>query len=389
MEMKNKIETDLLISELIYKHLKHEISQDEQEILDSWLESEDNGVFLASLKESDRLYKDLIHVHYLDKEGQFQELRKRIRRRKYRHLWKITIGVAAVLSIGIGSQLFFSQEQFPVKTPFLVQLPEENQTFLRTPEGRTIYLADSIKEISLQESGKIESVPGLKIQHIPASLKYNVLATSTHGKIEIILADSTRVWLNAGSELRYPEVFGENERKVYLTGEAYFEVTKNQRCPFIVDTKKARIEVLGTQFNVNAYQDRPCITTLVEGCVKMQDQKHDPVILRPGEQAVATLKSGIRSREVDVRYYIAWKKNQFAFQDVTLYTIMSELADWYDFTFDFENPELGNLTYTAIIPRFSTVDEVLELLGRTDDFSYVREDGGHIRICEKRIRVNR
>ena len=156
-----------------------------------------------------------------------------------------------------------------------------------------------------------------------------------------------------------------------------------------MDTKKARIEVLGTQFNVNAYQDRPCITTLVEGSVKMQDQKHDPVILRPGEQAVATLNSGIRSREVDVRYYIAWKKNQFAFQDVTLYAIMSELADWYDLTFDFENPELGNLTYTAIIPRFSTVDEVLELLVRTDDFSYVRKGGGHIRIYEKRIRIDR
>lgn len=383
MEMKNKIETDLLVSELIYKHLKHEISQDEQEILNSWLESRENRAFFSSVKESDRLYKGLINAHYLDKEMQFSDLQKRIRRRKFRNLWKITIGVAAILVIGIGTRLLFSEEQIPERTPFLVQLPKDNHTFLRTPEGKTIYLADSVKEISLQESRKIKNVPGLKGQNIPALLKYNVLATSTHGKIEVILADSTRVWLNTGSELRYPEVFGQHERKVFLKGEAYFEVTKHAACPFVVQTNAAQVKVLGTQFNVNAYENHSCITTLVKGCVKMLNQANDSVTLRPGEQAVAGAESGIQTREADVRYYIAWKKNQFAFQDATLYQIMNELADWYDFTFDFENPRLGRQIYTAIMPRFATVDEVLELLGRTDDFRYVREAGRHIRIYEK------
>lgn len=381
--MKNKIETDILISELIYKYLRHQISRDEQEILDSWAESEENRAFFTSLKESDRLYRGLINTHYQDKEAQFNELQRRIRQKKYRNIGKVVAGVVAMLVIGLGFQLLFVKEQVPKETSFLVHLPVENQTFLRTTEGKTIYLPDSVKEISQQKPNKIKNTLIPRVQVIPELLKYNVLSTSSHGKIEVMLADSTRVWLNAGSELRYPEVFGKNERKVYLTGEAYFEVAKDLHSPFIVKTEKAEIEVLGTHFNVNTYRNNSCITTLVEGCVKILDQLQDSVLLWPGQQAVAGPEPGIQLQEVDVRYYIAWKKNQFAFQDVTLYQIMNELADWYDFTFEFENLRLGNHTYTAIMPRLSTVDEVLQLLELTDDFSHVREIGGHIRICEK------
>lgn len=381
--MKNKIETDLLISELIYKYLRHQISRDEQEILDSWAESEENRAFFTSLKESDRLYKGLINTHYQDKEVQFNGLQRRIRQKKYRNIRKMVAGVAAMLTIVVGSLLLFVKEQVPEENSFLVHSPVENLTFLRTIEGKTIYLPDSVKEISQQKPNKIENTLIPEVQVIPELLKYNVLSTSFHGKIEVMLADSTRVWLNAGSELRYPEVFGKNERRVYLTGEAYFEVAKKLHNPFIVKTEKAEIEVLGTHFNINTYRNNSCITTLVEGGVKILDQFQDSVLLRPGQQAVAGPEPGIQIQEVDVRYYIAWKRNQFAFQDATLYQIMTELADWYDFTFEFENLGLGNHIFTAIIPCSENVDGVLQLLERTDDFRYSWKDENHIAIHEK------
>lgn len=381
--MKNRIETDLLIGELIYKYLRHQISRDEQEILDSWAESEENQAFFSSLKESDRLYSGLINLYYQDKEAQFLELQRRIRRRKYRNLWKLAVGTAAVLTLVIGSVLFFQREKFSEKPPFMVQLPGKNQTFLRTPEGETFYLADSVKEISHREQNREKDSLKPEIPEISDPLKYNILVTSSHGKIEVMLTDSTRVWLNTGSELRYPAVFNQDERKVFLKGEAYFEVAKDLHCPFVVRTETVQLEVLGTQFNINAYGNTPCVTTLVEGCVKMQNQMQDTIILYPGQQAVAGRERGIQIREVDVRYYIAWKKNQFAFQDATLFQIMNELADWYDFTFEFENLQLGNQTYTAIMPRFATIDEVLQLLELMEDFGYIRESGRHIRIIGK------
>lgn len=385
--MRNKIETDLLISELIYKHLKGDISKDEQEILNSWTENKENTDFFYSLKDTDRLYSALIHTEYQDTEAQFGKLKKNIRKKKRARMWPWGLSIAASLIIGLLIFRILVPAGSPpgMNIPFEVAfaLTPEDQTVLQTPDGNVIYLADSVRGIEAANQ-KAELISAVKKQPLsPAVIKYNTLATSSRGKIEVMLSDSSRVWMNAASELRYPDVFDKDKRIVYLKGEAYFEVTKNYDRPFIVSTGSSEIEVLGTQFNVRAVDEKHCVTTLVDGCVKMRNQEHQVVVLNPGQQAVAGYEGRIKVEDVDVRYDIAWKKNQFGFHEVTLLYIMNELSEWYGFTFEIETLALANQIYTAIVPRYPNADDVLQILQRTEDFVYTEYANRHIIIKQK------
>lgn len=380
--MRNKIETDIWISELLYKHLRGEISADEQEMLNSWVNNEENKDFFLSLKNSDRLYEGMIREQYQDTEAQFRKLERTIKKKQRVRLWPWLSGIAAILIIGVGAMFLLKQQQTENGEAMLTPtLAWEDQTILQTTEGKVIYIDDTVKTVAARIPRRQPLVS--MVQTPVPVVKYNVLATSSHGQIEMMLSDSSRVWLNAGSELRYPDVFGKDHRMVYLKGEAYFEVVKNPERPFIVNVGETKIEVLGTQFDVKTLGADACRTTLVEGCVQVQWAEQPSVVLSPNQQAEVCQDGTIEVQEVDVRYQVAWKKNQFAFRDQTLFRVMQELSEWYDFTFDFENIYLANLTYTAIIPRFTTIDEVLQILQRIGDFSYTVGENKHIRIQEK------
>ena len=147
------------------------------------------------------------------------------------------------------------------------------------------------------------------------TIAYNTLRTPRGRQFQLVLPESSKVWLNAASTIKYPVVFSSNERRVEITGEAYFEVTKNKEKPFIVDVNgKANVQVLGTHFNVNAYEDEEIIkTTLLEGSVKVNSAIRNPqsAILKPGQQAILSQSSQtsqpIPVQTVDVQQVIAWK----------------------------------------------------------------------------------
>lgn len=381
--MRNKIERDLLISELIYKHLRGELSAEEEEILTSWLSNPENEAFFLSLRDSDRLYQKMMYVQEVDTDAHFRKLQEKIGHQKQLRRLPWWIGAAALLAISVGLWWMVGKE--PVVEPGFQMAREfllEDQTVLHTPQGDVVYLADSVNKLVPEMLKKRSRQPMVAAQ--PAAVKYNLLATSSRGKIEVMLSDSSRVWLNAGSELKYPDVFGQDSREVYLKGEAYFEVSKNPARPFVVHTGAHNIEVLGTQFNVKAIDRESCVTTLVEGCVRMRNRRNDTVVLHPGQQAESWQGGDMRVREVDLRYDIAWKKDQFGFREATLFHIMKELSEWYGFTFEIRNLKLANQIYTAIMPRFQTADDVLQLLQRTEDFVYIEDTvGKHIVIREK------
>ena len=382
--MRSKIETDLLMGELIYKHLKGVLSADEKALLDSWLSHPANQEFFLSLKNSDRLYREVSRQQYPDMDSHFKRLQSGIGKRKRTRFLLRLAAVAALFIIGIGVCLLLAPEGPLKKETILSVYPVMDQTILQTAGGKTVYLADTVNKVLPGVAGKTEVLD----THFPVPadvtpLKYNILSTSSHGKIEMLLSDSSRVWLNAGSELRYPDVFGKNRRVVYLTGEAYFEVYKKADCPFTVYIGKTQIEVLGTEFNVKTLPAGESLTTLVKGTVQINNSQQDPVLLYPGQQAEVYPDGRIGIKEADVRYAIAWKKDQFAFRDRLLYHIIQELSEWYGFTFEFKNVELANIAYTAIIPRYPTVDGVLRILERTGDFVYTEEANKHIVIQKK------
>jgi len=188
-------------------------------------------------------------------------------------------------------------------------------------------------EIAKQKDGQLlYSTAGNATSPVASGeLLYNTIAIPRGGQYQLILADGTKVWLNAASSLRFPVAFAAGERRVQLDGEGYFEVAKDAGRPFIVQTKTADVQVLGTHFNVFAYADEAWKTTLFEGSVAVK-LLSSQAILKPGNQAI--VKAGANDittiRDANTEEAIAWKEGYFHFNDADVVSIMNQLSRWYD-----------------------------------------------------------
>ncbi|NGM66812.1 FecR family protein [Sphingobacterium sp. SGR-19] len=196
------------------------------------------------------------------------------------------------------------------------------------------------------------------------STAWNTLRIPKGGQFKVVLDDGSTVWLNAGSQLRYPTQFEGNYREVELIGEAYFEVSHNPRKPFLVNTDDQQIEVLGTGFNISAYPNNVTKTTLVHGKVKV-DQKNaggeHSVILKPGEQVISA-QSGLQQEVADVDQIIAWKNGFFNFKKSNLQAVTTELERWYNVKFIFKNRSVPTKQITGEIPRNVNLYDIVEIL---------------------------
>lgn len=188
-----------------------------------------------------------------------------------------------------------------------------------------------------------------------------------YGEYRLVLADGTRVFLNAVSTLRFPETFGE-ERKVALTGEAYFEVVRDTLRPFIVELNGTQVLVSGTQFNVKARPGEASFTTLVDGVVKVV-RGRQMLTLKPGEQCEAG-SEGMSLNEPDLMAVLAWKNGEFVFRDVPLGDIMDELSAWYDMQVAYETEGLKDIRFHLYVERSRTLEEVLRKITLTGRIGY-------------------
>lgn len=248
-------------------------------------------------------------------------------------------------------------------------LPGRNRAILTTADGKSIIL-DSMQNGQLARQGttNIQKLGGLLIYKAPASfngdtqITYNTLSTPRGGQYQVILSDGTRVWLNAASEIRYPTLFSGNVREVTLTGEAYFEVAKNKAKPFQVKAGAMKIAVLGTHFNVNAYEDEAeTKTSLLEGSVQIS-QGNLSGLLKPGQQAVIQNKSNhIKTGNVDLTEVVAWKNGLFRFEGADIKTIMREIGRWYDVEIEYAG-KVPNHRFVGKINRNVELSEVLRIL---------------------------
>lgn len=190
------------------------------------------------------------------------------------------------------------------------------------------------------------------------------------GTYSIVLADGTKVWLNADSKLVYPSVFKGHYRQVELQGEAYFEVATDADHPFIVKTRNQSVKVLGTAFNVQAYPDEKYVkTTLIEGQVAINSQK-GRLQLRPGQQATMNREGILRlNPKVEVDQVIAWKNGYFRFDKADIHAIMRRLARWYDIKVIYSEG-LPNQYFGAIISRDNNISKILQMLEATGDIHF-------------------
>ena len=198
-------------------------------------------------------------------------------------------------------------------------------------------------------------------------LIYNKLLVGRGHEYMLILNDGTRVWINSKSELSYPVAFGENVRRVRLSGEAYFEVTKDSVRPFIVEVDRGfEVKVLGTHFNIKAYDtDDSYETTLVEGKVQVSQGHKTKITLEPSEQMVIGKDGRHEVRVVNTSYYTAWHEGWFYFNDESLEQVLTMIGRWYDVDFVFVKENLKEITVTGKLKRFENLSVILKMLERT------------------------
>lgn len=240
-------------------------------------------------------------------------------------------------------------------------LANQGQTVLKKDkDGRIIY----------------ENADGKKVDS--ASI-FNTINIPKGGQFQVVLSDGSKVWLNSASSLTFPTVFPKNERKVTITGEAYFEVAKNKHVPFRVITGKQTVEVLGTHFNINGYVDETAIkTTLVEGSVKVSAGAQS-AILTPNEQsAILNGRAGkINVTTVDTDDVLAWTTGNFQFEKAEIPLIMRQASRWYNVDIKYEG-QVPRRRFTGSISRNVNLSELLRMLKYT---------GINFRIADKTIIV--
>jgi len=250
-----------------------------------------------------------------------------------------------------------------------------NKAILTLSDGSTISLETAEKGKLTQEGNTEISKPTEgqlsynSLNEKPTEVVFNSIVTPRGGQYQLTLSDGSKVWLNAASSLRFPASFTGKERKVALTGEAYFEVAKNASIPFKVSVSgKAEVEVLGTHFNVNAYSDEAAVnTTLLEGSVKViVPATRESRIIAPGEQAQLHDNGQINiNKNANMERAMAWKNGTFNFSNEDFAMVFRQLSRWYDVDVVIKG-ELPKRHFTGEIPRSLALEEVLKLLEKNN-----------------------
>lgn len=311
---------------------------------------------------------------------------------KMRRLHSPMAKAAAAIAILLVSGVIFFSIFHSAKKPKIVASvqagvavdsirPGGNKAVL-TLAGGTQVVLDSAKDGSLASQGHTKIIKlnsgKLLYQQPPAGtatrqdpVAYNTLTTPRGGQYQVVLPDGSKVWLNAASSLRFPTSFTGDIRSVEVTGEAYFEIAPEPEKPFIVKVGPAHIQVLGTAFEVNAYEEEKTIrTTLSEGAVKMVPvwgtQKNEGVSLRPGQQGSMNRQTGqLQVKTVNVESVLAWKNGLFYFDNTNIKTIMREVSRWYNVDVVYETSELETKNFSGVLSRYSDVSALLERLELT------------------------
>lgn len=325
--------------------------------------------------------------HKAISELSFNKINTRVRTLKLFTLRKIA-SVAAVLILGFGILMLFRNYRGNAYENDIA--PGASKATLTLANGKVISLESGMATTLAKESGITisKSADGQLVYtvspDVPQSIEetaYNTLETPMGGQYRLILPDGTKVWLNASSSIKYPASFAKlKERKVQLSGEAYFEVAHNKASPFKVLSSRQEIEVLGTRFNVNAYNDESVLkTTLLEGSVKIYTEGNHTVVLRPGQQA--RVSDEIKVGDVDLDLAVAWKNGDFILKDEDFKTTMRKIERWYDVEVIYDESAPADLDLGGWVSRSKNISTVLHLMESTGKV--------HFKVQGRRITVTK
>lgn len=379
---------EFVIAALIRKELLlGELSIEENALLQEWLSIPENQEYyqkvidIETLKSKERFYNTV------NTDLAFERIKEKIDFREAPVVslfdYKRVLKYAAILVFlaGISSIFYYLNNDDKMQNQEVVVKsirPKYNNPTLVLADGTVISLKPE-KEKIVSKNGVISNVNRVLVYDAVAikgmaSNGENTLIVPVGGIYAVRLSDGTTVWLNSKSSLKYPVKFSGNTRDVTLEGEAYFEVSKNPHSPFTVKTKSGNITVLGTHFNVSAYQDdKNFETTLAEGKVKISQiskaEENESVVLKPGQQA-RVRNQALRVVEVDPFVYSAWKDGKFYFENENLKNILDKMERWYNFNVEFKQKSLEQIKFTGIVLKNQPIDQFLDIISKTSNVKY-------------------
>lgn len=316
-------------------------------------------VYLCGWKDSQNLNNRLLQQLQYDPALAYRKLRRHRQRKRIK--W---YGVAAGILLVIGMGLGWLRQNISESPDLCSIQPGSKKAVLTLPDGSVWNIGDSAMLIATASDERIRvDSNGLYLEKNDSKEgKMHTLTVPKGGEFNLTLSDGTKVWLNSESELSFPMQFITPERKVILTGEAYFEVTKNAESPFIVELRKAEVEVLGTSFNIRSYPDESEVTTtLVEGSVRFA-AANQLLTLAPGEQSILASSGQLSKQEVDVYPYVAWKEGKFIFRKKRLADIMAMVSRWYNVEVLFEDNKAKEISFSGGIMRYDGFEALVEMI---------------------------
>lgn len=296
---------------------------------------------------------------------------------------KLAVAASVLLVIGTGAYFLLTRTGEPTETVSAkmdIPAPQSNRAMVTLANGEKIYLDSAVNgQLAMQGNIKIVKLANGQIIYETATgavmkeMQYNTLFNPRGSKvIDMTLADGSKVWLNAGSSVTYPVAFIGNERKVEITGEAYFEVVHDAAKPFSVSKNDMQVIVLGTHFNVNAYDDEEQMkVTLLEGSVNVTALKtQQSTLLKPGEQAQLGSNNLLHTTSnTDLEQIMSWKNGRFLFDGADIKTIMRQVSRWYNV--DIVYKASIDEEFVADISRDVPVSELLNLLQLTKGVHFI------------------
>jgi len=370
------------LENLILKYLTDSLTDEEIIELQNWLSTPENQeTFKEYIKEHKRF--DLAY-NTIDIESAFKKVEKRTLSKKkiiIKNSYKTVFKYAAILLIIFTA--FFSYNYATLKNE-ITAIDLKNRILLELKDGSIINLSDLkvknilnkkgeiiaslIDDVLIYNSTKNNSTPSLHKVTVPISKIFT-----------IILSDKSKVLLNSVSSLKYLNHFSNtNKRNVSLEGEAYFEVTKNKKLPFIVHTKDLNVKVLGTKFNISSYQnDKNSSVFLEEGSVSINKSSEGinpekSIILKPKQRLIIQKKQLIIN-EVSTKKYVAWKKRELYFKNDRFEDIVKKMERYYDITIKLESIDLNENRYTGTFTT-ETIDEILMVFKELSNFNYTNKN---------------
>ncbi len=363
------------VARLIAGFIRGTLSRNEKIELDEWVAASDENMQLferltdeKNVEAATKWMEGIETEKALEKKKQSVVFNKAANSRIWLRILPYAVAASVIVVLGL---LFFNPFTNKNSIPETAKnnpvdiLPGSDRATLTLDDGKIITLDNKASDTSINGQIKILQQKGEVVyndQPTTNRMAYHTLTIPRKGQYKLVLSDGTKVWLNAESSIRYPISFADTERRVFVTGETYFEVAKDKTKPFRVVMDDMVVEALGTRFNINAYTNEPFVTTtLVEGSVLVSKGKKEN-ILKPGQQANISANDFSIS-DVEASDVVAWKDNQFKFSNMPLDVIMREIERWYDAEIVYESKPTDH--FNAEVSRNVPVSKLLHILETT------------------------